>query len=182
MENLHVAEATLRGEAMRNILQNMLILVALSLCALAAVQWHREAELRQKLQSVSDDVQHKSETIQQLQKNIRLAEAEIDRLGNLRSGIAATAESNRLEIGALRKQLDAAGSEVERSAKQIEGFKSALQRANDNIQRQNETTKKLADERNEAVIKFNTLVEKYNDLVNRWNARQDAGTNAPSDK
>ncbi len=167
---------------MRNILQNMLILLALSLCALAAVQWHREAELRQKLQSVSNEVQLKSETIQQLQKSIRHAEAEIDRLGSLRSGIAATAESNRLEIGALRKQLEAAESDVERSAKQIEVFKSALQRANDNIQRQNESAKKLADDRNEAVVKFNALVEKYNDLIHRWNARQPASTNAPSNE
>ena len=169
-------------QTIRNNLQNLLIFLALCLCALVAFQWHRETKLRQELKSASEDVRRKTETIQNLQRNLRIAEEEVNRLGNLRSGIAATAESNRMEIVALKKQFETAGMEIEKSAKQIESFNSALQQANDNIRRQNDSMKKLADERNEAVVKFNVLVEKYNDLVERWNARQAAGTNIPSNR
>jgi chromosome segregation ATPase len=167
---------------MKNSLQNLLIFLALCLCGLVAFQWHRETKLRQELQSTSEDGRSKAETIQNLQKNLRFAEEEVKRLGNLRSGIAATAESNRIEIGALKKQFETAKMEFEKSAKQVEAFKSALQQANDNIQRQNESVKKLADERNDAVVKFNALVEKYNDLVNKWNAQPAAATNEPPKK
>ena len=177
-KNLHVAPRVGR-ETMRNGLQNLLIFLSLGLCALVAVQWHRENKLRQQLQAGVGDAQTRQEAMQQLQSSFHHAEEELKRLASLRSSLAATAESNRLEIAALKQQLAVARGEVERSAKLLEVFKSALQQANDNIQRQNEAMKKLADERTEAVMKFNELVEKYNSLVNQWNAQPTAGTNAP---
>jgi chromosome segregation ATPase len=164
---------------MRNTLQNLLIFLAMCLCALVALQWHREAGLRRELRAAAGTARNQSETIRTLQNQLQLAEAEAKRVGQLRASLAAAAESNRLEIGALKQQLAAARAQVERDTERLEQFKAALQQANDNIRRQNESLRTLAEERNEAVRKFNALVEKYNNLVTHWNARPPAGTNAP---
>lgn len=162
---------------MRNSLQNLLIFLALCLCGLVAFQWHREARLGKELQSASQEVRDQSEAILNLQKSLQLAEEEVKRLGRLRSSSASTAESNRIEITALKRQFEAASVEIERSTKQIEAFQAALRQANSNIQRQNESIERMADERNDAVVKFNELVIKYNNLVEKWNTLPAAATN-----
>jgi len=167
---------------MKNSLQNLLIFLALCLCGLVAFQWHREIALRQDLKSASEEARGKTAAIQSLRADLETADGEVKRLGSLRSGYAEIAESNRIEIASLKKQIHKAQGEIEQDAKQIEVFKAALQQANDNIQRQNESLKKLAEERNEAVVKFNDLVARYNELVERWNALPAAITNSSSKK
>jgi len=159
---------------MKSFLQNLLIVLSLCLCGLAAFQWHREAKLRRDIESLQGEIRGKTEAIEGLQRSATRSDKEIKRLSDLRSGLAQSAESNRLETVRLRKEVETADTEIERNLKQIGDYKSALQQANDNIRLQNEQLKKLADERNEAVIKFNKLVEEYNDLVKKWNEQQKA--------
>ena len=122
----------------------------------------------------SDALHGERETTAGLQKRLRVAEDEVNRLGGLRSGLMESAESNRLEIGAMKKQLEGTIAELDRQREQAASYKSALQQANERINEQNVRLKKLADERNDAVLKYNKLVDEYTDLVKKWNEQQTA--------
>jgi septal ring factor EnvC (AmiA/AmiB activator) len=178
---------------MKNFLQNLLIFFALCLCALIAIQWVRETDLRKNVQALTDTIHDKSEAIQNLQLQLRRDEDEIKRLDGIKKDLTATVKSNNVEIASLSKSLEKANVENERNLKQIENYKEAIKVANDNIlkqnediKRQNEEMKKLAEDRNEIVKKFNDVAKQYSDLVDKWNKQQEdlakAATNTPSKK
>jgi chromosome segregation ATPase len=175
---------------MKDILQNLLILLALCLCALIAFQWHREAKLRQEVQKLTDTVQDKLEGIQNLEGTLKRSEDEVKRLDGLKVELTATVKSNRTQIAQLAKDLAKSDAEIERGLKKIEDFKAALQQANESIKKQNEDikkqneeVKKLAEERNDSVTKYNKVVSEFNDLAKKWNdLQQQLSTNAPAKK
>jgi chromosome segregation ATPase len=176
---------------MKNFLQNLLIFLALCLCGLIALQWHRETLLRQEAQARTDTIHDKAEAIQGLQGTLRQTEEEVKRLDALKKELTETVRSNRTEIASLRKDLDKANTELDRGLKQTEAFKTALQQANENIKKQNEDIRKqnedmknLAAERNESVAKYNKVVEEFNDLAKKWNDQQQSlsKTNPPASK
>jgi chromosome segregation ATPase len=176
------------ARAMKNFLQNLLILFALCLCGLIAFQWDRETKLQQDKQRLTDTIHDKLEAIQSLQGQLKRTEDEVRRLDKLKNELTETGKSNRVEIAELRRDLEKANADIERNAKQIDVYKTALDKANESIKKQNEDIKtqneemkKLADERNETVVKFNKVVEDYNDLAKKWNDLQSSlsATNAP---
>ena len=178
---------------MRNFLQSLLILFALCLCALIAVQWVRETDLRKNVQALTDTIHDKAEAMQSLQVQLHRDEEEIRRLDGLKNELTATVKSNRLEVASLTKALDKANFENDKGLKQMEVYKEAVKTANDSIlkqneeiKKQNEEMKKLAEDRNELAKKFNKVAADYNELVSKWNKQQEelakAATNAPAKK
>jgi len=175
----------------KNFLQNLLIFFAVCLCALVAFQWVRETHLRANVQTLTDTVHDKTETILNLQATVRRDEDEIKRLDGLKNQLTQTVKSNEVQIANLTRDLNKANAELERDQRQIEVYKDAIEKANDNIVRQNETIKdqneqmkKLGEERNEAVVKLNKVVGDFNELAKKWNTMQEAlaKTNAPPAK
>jgi len=172
---------------MKNPLQNLLIFLALCLCALVAFQWHREAKLRQDIQKLNDTVHDKLERIQSLEGTLRRSEDEVKRLDTIRMDLVENVKSNRAEIAQLAKDLVKSNEEVERGLKEIDKYKNAFEQANENIKKQNEIIQKqnvemqkLGEERNESVLKYNKLVGEFNDLAKKWNdLQQQLSTNAP---
>jgi chromosome segregation ATPase len=178
---------------MKKFLSNLLIFFSLALCGLIAFQWVREAHLRAKIQSLTDTIHDKSETIQSLQGQLKKSEAGVTRLDKLKSELTETVKSNRVEIAGLKKDVEKADKEIEKQSIQIDNYKAALETANasikkqqEDIKKQNEDLKKLVEERNATVAKFNKLADEYNDLVNKWNKQQEeiskGATNAPAKK
>lgn len=177
---------------MKNILQNLLVFLALCLCALIAFQWHREAKLRQEIQKFADTVHDKLENIQSLEGTLKRSEEEVRRLDGLKFELTEAVKSNRTQIAQLAKDLAKSDAEIEKGLKKIEDFKAALQQANESIKKQNEDIKKqneevmkLAEERNESVTKYNKAVTEFNDLAKKWNDQQQqlaTNTNAPAKK
>ncbi|HTL57818.1 MAG TPA: hypothetical protein VL361_19175 [Candidatus Limnocylindrales bacterium] len=178
---------------MKTFLQNLLIFFALSLCALISFQWVRETDLRKNVQSLTDTVHDKMESIQNLQVSIKRDESEIQRLDGIKNQLTQTVKSNDLQISTLVKSLEKATNEVERTQHQMEAYKDALLAANESIKKQNEEVKrqneemaKMVEDRNEVVKKFNKMAADYNDLAAKWNKQQEdlakAATNAPAKK
>jgi chromosome segregation ATPase len=161
---------------MKNLLQNLLILFALGLCVLLALQWHREGVLREQLEKSDDTTQTVSRTIESLRSDVSRLEAEIARVEGLRKQLSAAAAERELELSRLTLELQAS----DQLAAELKSFKAALDKANQNIKAQNEALQELADERNELAGRYNQLAEDYNALVNRWNEQQAARTNAVS--
>lgn len=178
---------------MKSFLQNLLIFFALSLCALISFQWVRETDLNKKLQTLTDTVHDKLESIQNLQSAVKHDESEIVRLDGLRTALAQTVKSNDTQISLLVRAVEKATNEVDRADRQIEVYKGALETANENIKKQNgeiktqnEEMSKLAADRNDVVKKFNKMAADYNDLAAKWNKQQEElakqATNTPAKK
>ena len=99
----------------------------------------------------------------------------MQRLDALKVELTDKVKTNRLEIIALKKELEKALAD----AKLLDSFKEALQQANarikkqnEDILKQNEDMKTLMAERNELAVKFNQLSADYNDNVKKWNDQQ----------
>ena len=178
---------------MKSFLQNLLIFFALSLCALISFQWVRETDLNKKMQTLTDSVHDKLETIQNLQSAVKHDESEIVRLDGLKTALAQTIKSNDAQVSVLVRAVEKATNEVDRAGRQLEVYKGALETANENIKKQNDEIKaqneemsKLAADRNEVVKKFNKMAADYNDLAAKWNKQQEElakqGTNTPAKK
>jgi chromosome segregation ATPase len=176
--------------AMNNKLQNLLILFAFTLCVLIAFQWHREARSVQRIQTLTDTLHDRDETIQSQNGTIQRHEAEILRLDGLKNQLNDAIKTNKAQITQLTDDLRKSDLEGERLSKQMDVYKQALDTANANLKKQNESIamqneemKNLANERNEIVLKLNKMTEDYNNLVKKWNELVEqvskASTNAP---
>ena len=160
---------------MKNNLQNSLIGISFLLCVLIAVQWVREARVHGQMESLTREVEAKAGALQASDGQLKRSEAEVQRLDALKVELTDKVKTNRLEITALKKELEKALAD----AKQIDSFKEALQQANANIKKQNEgilklnaELKQLMAERNELAVKFSQLSADYNDLAKKWNDQQ----------
>lgn len=183
---------------MRNFLVNLLIVIAIGLCALISLQWHREGRARQTIQKLTDTIHDREEKIQSLEGLLTTTKAEVVRLDKLKNDLIETNKLNKLEIEKLTRDLVVANKEIERHLKQVDIYKEALATANESIQkqnedikrqnedikRQNEEMKKLAEDRNDVVAKYNKVVADFNELASKWNTLTESlsKTNAPPRK
>lgn len=178
---------------MKSFLPNLLLGLALGLCALCAVQWAREARLRRELAAALLQARDKSQAEQALQASLKRADAELARMDARNLELKQTGQTNSQENAALRQQLKQAASDAATLRAKLAEYTAAVERQNDSIRRQNETVakqnkditelnaalKRLADERNawakkhdDGVAKFNDLVRQYNALVKQLEAAQ----------
>src|SRR5512138_1990813 len=127
---------------MKNFLQITLIGFSMALCALIAFQWVRETDLRKGVQTLTNQVQDRTERIVSLEAAIRRDEEEIKRLDTLKNQLTELVKSNNIQIGVLSKDLEKATNEVERVTGQVEEYKKAIKTANENILAQNDVIKK----------------------------------------
>lgn len=153
---------------MKNLLQYLLIIFALALCALVAIQWQREARLQRQLQPLTEELQKQRNTATALSNSVTRANAEILRLNTLTNQLAESLKSSQAEIDQLKSEPRTATNPEE-----VEAYKKALETANARIAKQNEEMQKLASDHNTAALQFNKLTEDYNELVKKWNAQQE---------
>jgi septal ring factor EnvC (AmiA/AmiB activator) len=165
--------------SLKKLLTNLLLVLALALCGLVAVQWVRETRLRQQLQAALDSVQGKSESVAALQDQLKRSEEQVQRVEKLRTELAQQLQTNSATTLTLRKDLDRIRTEAEQNKKALENYKSALERANQNIKQQNQDISKqneqlnsVAAERNAMAAKYNKLAKDFDDLAKRWNEQQ----------
>jgi chromosome segregation ATPase len=163
----------------KKLLTNLLMVVALALCVLCAVQWVREVHLRQQVHDLLNSRHDGRQALADLKDQLTRSEAEVQRLEKLRVEMLAKADTNAFVTLDLRKQLDQAKADAQAQGRSAEKYKSALEKANRNIARQNQSIhqqndelKKLAQERNEIVAKYNKLAKDFDGLAKKWNDQQ----------
>lgn len=161
---------------MKNFHQNLLIVLALCLCALCAWQWYGQTQQRSQLEGIKEIADQKAvlienytNTIQKLQHQVSQMDASITELKN-------TVETNEQTIVAQRRELNQAEADNSALTNEIAQYKQAvdtlegkLKEAYDGIQKQNETVKELAAQRDEFVKKYNDLVIDRNNVVSNYN-------------
>jgi chromosome segregation ATPase len=162
-------------------LTNLLIVLALGLCALCTYQWLRETNTRVQVQSLHDTRFKLESAIQQHTNNIRVMDARIAELTDDVSRLVGTVKTNTVIIADLRNERSALESSNAFLGSQLHAYTNAfidatnrLYEAHETLRRQNDQIKELVVQRddflarlNESIQAQNRVVEEYNNLVKK---------------
>lgn len=173
---------------MKNFLQNLLMVLALGLCALCAWQWYVQTRLHLMGQALQRTVFNQAAAIQGYTNSISNMDAEIAGLSTRISELKQTAMTNEMlaaeqkhDILRLRSSSELMSNEIVQDKEVVDKLEAKLKEASEGILKQNDAIKQLAAERDAAIQKYNdsikdqrALAEKYNSLVDRFNKLQSA--------
>ena len=165
----------------------LLIVLALGLCGLCAVQWVRETRLRVRVDALQGERQKLNDEKVAVEAQGRRLQEDIQRIERERADLMRNAETNNAQMVRLRVDLQRANLSLEQTNKVLAIYVDGLRKANDAIKQQNDGVTrlkadytKLVEDRNQVVGKFNdlakqheTTVKQFNDLIEKWNAQQD---------
>jgi chromosome segregation ATPase len=174
---------------MKNFQQNLLIVLALSLCGLCVYQWYGQSVQRNEIAGLTQSVYEKSAAIQGYTNSIQTMDHQIAELGARITELQLSARTNeevinlqKREINTLQTTSEGLTNQVAEYKKAVASLESKLTEAYDGIKKQNEALKELAAQRDEYVKKFNDsvkdrndVVAKYNDLVQKVDKQQSGG-------
>ena len=175
---------------MKSFQQNLLIIVALSLCGLCVCQWYGQTQQRNEIQSLEQSVYEKSAAIQGYTNSIRTMDRQIAQMDSRLTELKGEAKTNAELIINQRRDINRLQITAEGLTNQVSEYKAAvtnlqgkLKEAYDGIQKQNEAMKELLAQRDEFVKKYNDevkdrneVVKKYNDLVSQVQTNQAANS------
>jgi chromosome segregation ATPase len=174
---------------MKNLLQNLLVILAFGLCLLCAWQWYVQTQLHIQGETLQKTIFKEEAEIQVLTNSIKNSDAEIAGLSTRVNELKQAAMTNeqaaleqKREIVRLTKSSEVLSNEIGQYKVIVDKLEAKLKEAAEGIEKQNESFKKLLAERDEAIQKYNdsmkdrnALAEKYNALVERFNKLQGAG-------
>ena len=164
---------------MKRILEALLIVLALTLCGLCAVQWNREQSLRASVEELRDEAKKKSEKIDNLTSaNARLDE-QVNALMQKTTDIENASRENNRKAADLAQKLSHAETQAASLTNAVAQLKDAVEDRNNKIREANERIHTLNADRidlakksNELVAKSNEIVKKYNELVDGYEKLQ----------
>ena len=177
---------------MKNLQQNLLIVLALGLCGLCAWQWYFQTVQRDRIDKLDQMIYKQSAEIQGYTNSIAGMDAEIagqqERINELKLNSHERNDSgnrhlprNAEEILRAQFSADAMSNEIVQYQSITNLLTDKLTEAYGGVKKQNAAISNLVAERDEFVGKFNDsvksrneLVEKYNDLVQQIKKLQDA--------
>ena len=161
---------------MKTLQQNLLIMVALSLCGLCVYQWYGQTLQRNEIQRLEQTDYDKSAAIQGYTNSIRTMDRQIAQMDARLTELKAEAKTNAELIINQRRELNRLQITAEGLTNQLTEYKGAvtnlqgrLKEAYDGIQKQNQAMKDLVAQRDEFVKKFNDEMKDRNEVVNKYN-------------
>ncbi len=161
---------------MKSFQQNLLIIVALSLCGLCVYQWYGQTLQRNALQKLEQTVYEKSAAIQGYTNSIRTMDRQIAQMDARITELKAEAKTNaelvitqKREINRRQATADGLTNQIAEYKLTVESLQGKLKEAYGGIQKQNEAMKELVAQRDEFVKKFNESVKDRNDIVSKYN-------------
>jgi chromosome segregation ATPase len=174
---------------MKNLQQNLFIIVALGLCGLCVSQWYGQTLQRNEIQALEQTVYGKSAAIQGYTNSIRTMDRQIAQMDARITELKAQAKTNaefviaqKREFNRLQATAEGLTNEISEYRAAVEGLQGKLKEAYDAIKRQNAAMKELEAQRDEFVNKLNdsvkdrnAVVAKYNDLVGQVQRAQAGG-------
>jgi uncharacterized coiled-coil DUF342 family protein len=173
---------------MKNLQQNLLIVLALGLCGLCAWQWYFQTVQRDRIDKLDQTVYKQSAEIQGYTNSISSMDAEIagqqTRIDDLKQTLMTNDQAiliQKRDILRLQFSADALSNEIVQYQSLTNLLAGKLKEAYNGVKKQNDAIAKLVSERDEFVGKYNEsvksrneVVEKYNDLVQQVKKLQDA--------
>lgn len=161
---------------MKNFQINLLIGLAVALCALCAYQWHVQTLQRNEITTMNGILYEKNVAIQDATNSLATLTAQIAqmdaRLTEVKTAAATNEQllvSQKAEIVKLRFVNENLTNEVTQYKAAVDTLTSKLHEAYAGIERQNEAITNLVMQRDEIVKKFNDEVKDRNDIVAKYN-------------
>ena len=161
---------------MKSFQQNLLIIVALSLCVLCVYQWYGQTLQRNDIQKLEQTVYVKSAAIQAFTHSIQTMDRQIAqmdaRITELKAGAKTNADlviTQKREINRWQATADGLTNQIAEYKTAVESLQGKLKEAYGGIQKQNEAMKELVTQRDEFVKKLNDSVKERNDVVAKYN-------------
>jgi chromosome segregation ATPase len=168
---------------MRNLQQNLFIILALSLCGLCIYQWYGQTVQRNEIHKLEQTVFDKSAAIQGYTNSIRAMDGQIAqrdgqiaqrdaRITELKAEAKTNADfviTQKREINRLQAAVAGLTNQVAEYRLAVESLQGKLKEAYGGIQKQNQAMKELVAQRDEFVKKYNDEVKDRNDIVNKYN-------------
>jgi chromosome segregation ATPase len=161
---------------MKNFHQNLLIALALCLCALCAWQWYGQTLQRSDFDKLNAIANQKSALIQDYTNSIAMMQHQIGQMDASITELKGTIAANNETILAQRRELNQSEAENTALINEIAEYKQGgeklearLKEAYDGIKKQNDALKQLAGERDEFVKKYNDIVIERNNIVSNYN-------------
>ena len=161
---------------MNKLQQNLLIVVALSLCGLCVYQWSGQTRQRSEIQQLDQMVYEKAAAIQGYTNSIRTMDGQIAQMDARLTELKGEAKTNADLVLSQRRELNGLQVNVEGLTNAITQYRAAvttlqdkLKEAYAGIQKQNEAVKELVTQRDELAKKYNDEVKDRNDIVSKYN-------------
>ena len=162
---------------MKNFLQNLLIVVALALCALCAWQWYGQTVQRATIQALNQMVYDRNAAIRGYTNSLAALNTRVNDLDTRMMEIKAAAATNEQLVVSQKAQIEQLQFENVNDTNEIAQYKvaldmleSKLKDAYAGIDRQNQTMTNLLSERDDLVQKYDALATNRNDIVLKYNA------------
>ena len=157
---------------MKNLQQNLFIVVALSLCGLCIYQWYGQTLQRNEIQKLDQMVYEKSAAIQGYTNSIRTMDRQIAdmdaRITQLKGEVKTNADlviAQKRDINQLQINSEGLTNEITEYKGAVTNLQTKLKEAYEGIQKQNEAMKELVAQRDEFVKKYNDEVKDRNEVV-----------------
>ncbi len=161
---------------MKNLQQNLLIGLALGLCALCAFQWYEQTLQRNEITTMNGILYDKNVAIQSATNSIATLTAQVAQMDASLTEIKAVAATNqqmvvtkKAEIMKLRFANENLTNEVAQYKSAVDTLTAKLKEAYAGIERQNESITNLVAQRDEFVNKYNDIVKARNEVVTKYN-------------
>jgi predicted RNase H-like nuclease (RuvC/YqgF family) len=162
---------------MKNFQQNLLVILAICLCALCAYQWYGQTHERNAIQQLNQMVYDQSVNIRDYTNSIATLNHQVLQLDTSVTDLRNTARTNDEKIAAQGRQLEELQVTNEVLTNEIGQYQDAvgtltnrLADAYAGIEKQNVALKELAAQRDQFVQKFNDEVKDRNNIVSNYNA------------
>lgn len=175
---------------MKRLLNTLLVIVSLGLCAVCVVQWVREDRLRGHLLDLTKQLEAENTARVEAERKAAEYEKEIERLTILRAEVeakllTATEELNAMGADSVARgltlafflkdlvetqaKLAAVEATLAQGTEALKDHNTSVTAQNTTIQKQNDLLKQLVSERDSAIEKLNTRTRELNELVEKYN-------------
>jgi septal ring factor EnvC (AmiA/AmiB activator) len=164
---------------MKNFHQNLLIVLALSLCGLCVWQWYSQTLQRNRLENLNRMLAEKSTAIAGYTNSLATLNHQIEQMDGTITALKTAAAANdaaslaqKREINRLQLITEVMTNEIRQYTNAVTTLETKLQDLADGVKRQNTAIAELTTQRDDFIQKLNdsikdrnAIVAKYNDLV-----------------
>ena len=161
---------------MKNLQQNLLIILALALCGLCAWQWYEQTIQRDEIGTLNGIVYQKNSDIQNDTNSIAVLNHQIEQMDARITEIKAAAATNEQLVVSQKREISKLEfnnlnltNEITQYKQAVDALQSKLKDAYAGIKKQNEAITNLVAQRNDLVQKYNDEVKDRNDIVAKYN-------------
>jgi chromosome segregation ATPase len=161
---------------MKNFHQNLLIVLALGLCALCIYQWYDQTLERNHIEKLNQLLAEKSTATQGYTNSIATMNDEIAQMDSSLTDLKQTVKmDNEIILGQKRDisrfQLtsEVLTNQIAEYTNSVATRETKLKDAYDGIKKQNDAIQELTAQRDDFVQKLNDCLKERNDIVNKYN-------------